>query len=103
MSISELKQTLTESQTTLRSLTGVMNKVANGEGTVGQLLTNDSIYKNLNLSLIHTEALMQDFRLNPKRYINFNPFRRYKQYVVPEKDPLIDSLSFRYNSMLKKN
>ena len=97
----ELKHTLTESQNTLRSLTSVVNKVTNGEGTVGQLIANDSIYKNLNLMLIHTEALMQDLRLNPKRYINFNPFRRYKQYVVPEKDPLIDSLSKRYNTLLK--
>ena len=102
-SIVSLKQTLNESQNTLRSLTGVMNRVQNGEGTVGQLLTNDSIYKNLNLMALHTEALMQDIRLNPKRYINFNPFRRYKQYVVPENDPLIDSLSKRYNLLLKKN
>ena len=101
VSLGELKQTLAESQNALKGMTTVMNKVSNGEGTIGQLIANDSIYKNLNLMLIHSEALMQDVRLNPKRYINFNPFRRYKQYAVPEKDPLIDSLSKRYNSALK--
>ena len=104
LAIFALKQTLAETQITLRGLTGVVSKVSNGEGTFGQLTTNDSVYKNLNLALIHTEALMQDVRLNPKRYINFNPFRKYKTYVVPTQDPLIDTLQNRYNSMLlKKN
>ncbi len=104
LAILALKQTLSETQNTLKGLTGVVTKVSNGEGTFGQLTTNDSVYKNLNLTLIHTEALMQDLRLNPKRYINFNPFRRYKQYVVPAQDPLIDSLQKRYNAtLLKKN
>jgi phospholipid/cholesterol/gamma-HCH transport system substrate-binding protein len=96
-SIDELKKALTDMQTTLKELTSVMVKMKSGEGTVGQFMTNDSVYHSLNMTLVQTQALMQDLRLNPKRYINLNPFRKYKNYVVPSKDPLLDTLQWRYN------
>ncbi|MEN8788477.1 MAG: MCE family protein, partial [Flavobacteriaceae bacterium] len=34
------------------------------------------------------ELLLQDFRLNPKRYVNVSVFgKKQKEYVVPETDP----------------
>lgn len=51
------------------SLTGSLQKVANGvvkgEGTVGQLLTNRSMYDNLNSTLATTNTLMARLQ-NPK-------------------------------------
>lgn len=102
-SINELKKTLTETQSSLGQLTSTLKRVNAGEGTVGQLATNDSMYHNLNWTLLQTQALMQDLRLNPKRYINLNPFRKYKAYSVPSKDPLLDTLQLRYNANQKKN
>jgi phospholipid/cholesterol/gamma-HCH transport system substrate-binding protein len=98
-SVDELKKTMAETQNTLKELTSVMVKMKNGEGTVGQFVTNDSVYHSLNMTLMHTQALMQDLRLNPKRYISLNPFRKYKTYVVPSEDPLLDTLQKRYNMM----
>ena len=102
-SIDELKKTLAETQSSLNQLTSTFKSVNAGEGTLGQLAKNDSVYHSLNRTLIQTQALMQDVRLNPKRYINLNPFRKYKQYVVPSKDPLLDTMQMRYNSLQKKN
>jgi phospholipid/cholesterol/gamma-HCH transport system substrate-binding protein len=101
--LDELKKTLAETQATLKGLTTTFQKVSGGEGTIGQFVTNDSVYHSLNQTLLHTNALMQDLRLNPKRYINLNPFRKYKNYVVPSQDPLMDTLQKNFNAMQRKN
>jgi phospholipid/cholesterol/gamma-HCH transport system substrate-binding protein len=100
-SVDELKKTLTATQNSLAELTNTIKKINSGQGTVGQLATNDSVYTSLNLTLLHTQALMQDLRLNPKRYINLNPFKKYKTYQVPSQDPLLDTLQRRFNSIQK--
>jgi phospholipid/cholesterol/gamma-HCH transport system substrate-binding protein len=97
-SINELKKTLSETQKSLSELTSTLQNVNKGEGTIGQFATNDSVYHSLNMTLLQTQALMQDIRLNPKRYINLNPFRKYKNYIVPSQDPLMDTLQGRYNT-----
>ncbi len=96
--LDELKKTLNETQATLKSLNTTFQKVSTGEGTVGQFVTNDSVYHSLNQTLLHTNALMQDLRLNPRRYINLNPFKKYKSYVVPTQDPLLDTLQKYFNA-----
>jgi phospholipid/cholesterol/gamma-HCH transport system substrate-binding protein len=100
-SIEELKKTLTETQNSLAQVSTTFKKVNGGEGTIGQFATNDSVYHSLNLTLMQTQALMQDVRLNPKRYINLNPFRKHKDYKVPSQDPLMDTLQKRFNSVQK--
>jgi phospholipid/cholesterol/gamma-HCH transport system substrate-binding protein len=97
--LDELKKTLNETQATLKTLNSTFQKVSSGEGTVGQFVTNDSVYNSLNQTLLHTNALMQDLRLNPRRYINLNPFKKYKTYTVPSQDPLLDTMQRRYNAM----
>lgn len=52
----------------------ITNRINDGEGAAGQLLTNDSLYYNLNRTLDRAEALLEDFRLNPGRYINLRIF-----------------------------
>jgi phospholipid/cholesterol/gamma-HCH transport system substrate-binding protein len=96
--LDELKKTLAQTQETLKGLNNTFQKVSSGEGTVGKFVTNDSVYNSLNQTLLHTNALMQDLRLNPRRYINLNPFRKYKTYVVPSQDPLMDTLQQRFNA-----
>lgn len=100
-SIEALKKTLAETQLSLNQLSTTFKNVNAGSGTIGQFATNDSVYHSLNMTLMHTQALMQDVRLNPKRYINLNPFKKYKEYKVPTQDPLMDSLQKRYNGMQK--
>ncbi len=102
-SIDELKKTLSETQKSLSELTQTFKKVNAGNGTIGQFATNDSVYHSLNWTLLQTQALMQDVRLNPKRYINLNPFRKYKPYKVPNQDPLLDTLQKRFNATQRKN
>ena len=45
-----------------------------GEGSLGQLATNDSLYHNLNSTARDLDALITDLHENPKRYINLSLF-----------------------------
>ena len=59
----------------------------NGEGSVGKLLKDDKLYENLEGASRQLEQLLQDLKLNPKRYVNISVFgKKQKKYVKPE-DP----------------
>jgi phospholipid/cholesterol/gamma-HCH transport system substrate-binding protein len=52
----------------------LMQNLNNGQGTAGQLMTNDSLYKNLSSSLGSLNLLLLDMKANPKRYVHFSLF-----------------------------
>jgi phospholipid/cholesterol/gamma-HCH transport system substrate-binding protein len=66
-SVSSLKASLENAATLMENL----NK---GKGSAGQFLTNDSLYTNLSGSLESLNALLQDMKSNPKRYVHFSLF-----------------------------
>ena len=53
-----------------------MNK---GEGTAGQLFTNDSLYINMNNSIASLDLLLKDVKANPKKYVHFSLFGKKNQ------------------------
>lgn len=56
-----------------------------GKGTMGKLLNDDQLYKNLNQTSTELELLLQDLRLNPTRYINVSLFgKKNKPYIAPK-------------------
>ena len=70
------------------SLNQVTTQLAAGEGTLGELLQNPSIYLALEANMKELELLMQDLRLNPKRYLSVSVFGKKQQpYELPENDP----------------
>jgi phospholipid/cholesterol/gamma-HCH transport system substrate-binding protein len=66
-SVNNLKQTLEKASLLIENL----NK---GEGTAGQLMTNDTLYHNLSNSLGSLNSLLLDMKANPKRYVHFSMF-----------------------------
>lgn len=52
----------------------LLEALNNGEGSAGQMLTNDSLYINLNQSLHNLAVLLEDLQKNPKRYLHFSVF-----------------------------
>ncbi len=44
------------------------------DGTVGQLLHNDELYKNLSSTLHDLDLLLQDLKANPKKYVKLSLF-----------------------------
>jgi len=71
---------------TLESVAVVMEKIEKGEGTMGMLINNDSLYNNLNESSAELDKLLEDMRVNPNRYVHFSVFgRKEKSAEKPKK------------------
>jgi phospholipid/cholesterol/gamma-HCH transport system substrate-binding protein len=65
----------------------IVKGIDNGEGTVGKLMKDDQLYENLEGASRQLEQLLQDLKLNPKRYVNISVFgKKQKEYATPE-DP----------------
>ncbi len=68
----KLAQTLMNTQKTLQQTADLFSKINKGEGTLGQLANNDSLYRNLNSTAYDLDQLMKDFKEHPKRYVHFS-------------------------------
>ncbi len=60
--------------TTMRNLQGLTEKINSPEGTIGQLLTNRSLYDRIDQTVESANALVVDLKANPKRYVHFSLF-----------------------------
>ena len=68
------------------NLSDITNKVSAGEGTLGKLVQSDSLVNALNETNVQLQLLLQDMRINPKRYVHFSLFaKKNKTYEKPEK------------------
>lgn len=86
-----LTTTIRNLETTLVSFNQILSKMEQGEGTMGKLMTDDELYKNLTASSKELDLLLQDFRLNPKRYVNVSVFgKKQIEYELPENDPALN-------------
>ena len=86
----------------IANLNSVIEKVGSSNGTLGKLMNDKTLYNNLTNTVRSANILLDDIKVNPKRYVNLNPFRKYKPYKVPSQDPLMDTLEMRYNNYLIK-
>ncbi|MCF4101616.1 MlaD family protein [Gillisia sp. M10.2A] len=66
----------------------VSNNLSSGKGTAGKLLTDDKVYDNLDRATKQMEQLLQDIKLNPKRYVHFSVFGKSPGSYQPPKDSL---------------
>lgn len=83
-----LASTVGNLQTTVKSLNAVLKKVSAGEGSLGKLAKDEELYTNLSNASKELDLLLQDFRLNPKRYVNVSVFgKKQKEYTLPDNDP----------------
>lgn len=73
---SNIKQTIENTNKALSQANVLLDEIAKGEGTMGKLLKDPSLYNNLNQSAQDLDRLMQDLRYNPERYLHFSVFGR---------------------------
>jgi len=71
-----IRTLVNNAQETVNNVNQVIAKVEQGQGTVGQLINNDSLYKSLNNTLESLNLLVQDLKENPSKYINVTVFGR---------------------------
>ena len=67
--VRDMNKTVAEAQTAIKSLNNTLTKT---DGTLGRIMNDDSLYANLNASSASLDALLKDFKANPKRYVHFS-------------------------------
>lgn len=67
-------QLINDAQQAIGDVQLIVEKVQKGDGTLGQLVTNDTLYSNLENSLHSLDELLKDLKANPKKYINVTVF-----------------------------
>ena len=86
--LTDLQTTVGKVNTSFDDLGTMLQKVETGQGTIGKLLNDPEIYYNLEETSKHLALLLQDLRLNPKRYVRLSVFgRKGNAYTAPEEDP----------------
>ncbi len=71
---SELKSVINNTNETLKYSHSILKKIDSGEGTIGMLVNNDSLYKSLEATSTDLDRLLKDLQKNPKKYIHFSVF-----------------------------
>jgi len=83
-----LTNTIRNLEATISNLDKMLAKIEQGDGTLGKLVNDEELYHNLTEASKELDLLLQDFRLNPKRYVNVSVFgKKQKEYEIPENDP----------------
>jgi phospholipid/cholesterol/gamma-HCH transport system substrate-binding protein len=81
----DLGKTVRNLNAALGKVDGLMRDLDSGKGTMGKLLKDEALYKNLEKTSKELELLLQDVRLNPTRYVNVSVFgKKNKPYVAPK-------------------
>ena len=84
LSEAELNKVIADAQTTLNNLNTLLADIEGGKGTIGKLMKDEALYKDLDNSAKQLELLLQDFRLNPKRYVHFSLFGKKAKVYEPQ-------------------
>ncbi len=72
--MASLARTSTAVQESVASLNSVLGRLERGEGTLGRLLTTDELHTSVTSTLQSLEALLDDIRENPGRYVTIEIF-----------------------------
>lgn len=72
--ISTLDRTAASAETAASRLDAVLAGIERGDGTIGQLFKNDSLYHSLNAAAASLKDLLDDVKENPGRYISIKVF-----------------------------
>ena len=92
LSKSDFEQTINELKYSLNSFNSLLSDLGRGEGSLGKLFNDEGLYNNLEASLGQLESLLEDMKLNPKRYVHFSLFgKKNKQYIERDINKNTDS------------
>jgi len=80
-----LKSAVNNADKSLKELDALLLRINEGQGTLGKLAKNDSLYNNLNKSAFDLDKLLEDLRLNPGRYVRISVFGKKEKKAKPVK------------------
>lgn len=69
LKLMQLNNTLSKAQQSLARINQTLGQLSSGDNTASKLLTEDSLYVNLNRLLYSVDSLAQHFNSNPKHFL----------------------------------
>lgn len=78
----QLAETLNKTNESLENLNALLLKVSEGEGTIGLLLNDDSLYNSLNQTVMDLDSLLVHMNTDPKHF--FAPLGKSKKKIEKE-------------------
>ncbi len=84
----DIKKITTDLEKVVADFEEVSDKLNNGDGTAARLINDDAVYNNLDRATKQLEELLQDVKLNPKRYVHFSVFGKNPGPYDTPKDSL---------------
>lgn len=84
----DLNQMVNDMEKVVSDFEKFSEKINNGDGTIGKLMNDPAIYNNLENATNQLDELLQDIKLNPKRYIHFSVFGKKPGPYEEPKDSL---------------
>ena len=80
-SFADLEKTIENFSKTSDDLNLILSEISSGNGTFNKLVFDDSIINSLNSASENINLLLEDLRINPKRYVHFSLFgKKNKPY-----------------------
>ena len=70
----DLAGTMNRVNATLSNVEQMTAKLNSNDGTIGLLMRDPGLYRNLNATMSHADSLMIDLKRHPKRYVHFSVF-----------------------------
>lgn len=70
----DLAATVKKLQYTLDGVNQILDSIENGQGTLGKLVNDEALYKNLEGSSKELEELLREMKEHPKRFVHFSVF-----------------------------
>ncbi len=80
VAMSNLSGTLESTEATMNNVNGIVNRINDGQGTLGKLIKDDELYNKLNSFSITADSLAEDFQERPYRYIPFKNRKKVLRY-----------------------
>lgn len=85
--VSEIQvgQLVAQLNKTVGDFSKIADKLNTSSGTAGKLINDPKVYDNLDRATRQLDLLLQDVKLNPKRYVHFSVFgKKGKEYNQPK-------------------
>lgn len=70
----DIPQTMRAARKAINSISMMTEKMNSGDGTIGQLMNNDSLYIELENTTSALKELLEDIQKDPKKYVKFSLF-----------------------------
>ncbi len=82
----DITRTMSKAEKAMDEITVITSRVNRGEGTLGKLMVDDSLYNSLVESNIEIQELLDDLQLNPWKYVRVSLFGRKQSAKMSKGD-----------------